>query len=61
MDEACLPVSQGGSSSEKEGSAILSTPGEGGEPAVAIQLGPPQEVQIRDTARNYHMSRVARS
>ena len=52
---------EGRGSSEEEHSAILSAPGEGWEPALSVQLCPPQEVQIRDTARDDDLSRVARS
>ena len=52
---------EGRGSSEEEDSATPPAPGEGWEPTLSVQLGPPQEIQVGDTAGDDDLSRVTRS
>ena len=52
------PVRESGSGSEQEDAVLLTTPGEGWEAAVSVELGSSEEVQVGDTPRDNDLPRV---
>ena len=53
-------MSECGCSSQKEDVGLQVTPGEGGEAATAIELGPSQQVHVGDAERDDDLVRIAR-